>query len=40
MQEGNRVLGKRNVGKGNIVDQEEMQIKMEIRKCNIKLSKD
>ena len=27
MQEGNRVLGKRGRGKGNIVDKEEMQIK-------------
>ena len=32
MQEGNRVLGKRDRGKGKIDDKEEMQVKMEIRK--------
>lgn len=32
MQEGNRVLGNRDGGKGKTVDKEEMQIKMEIRK--------
>lgn len=31
MQKGNRVLGKRDKEKGEIVDIEEMQIKMEIR---------
>lgn len=32
MQEGNKVLGKRDRGEGDIVDKEETQIKMEIRK--------
>lgn len=31
-QERNEVLGKRDRGKGKIVDEEEMQIKIEIRK--------
>lgn len=32
MQERNEVLGKRDRGKGKIADEEEMQIKIEIRK--------